>query len=35
MTRPLCAFPKFAEYEGKGSTNDAANFECEVHGDGD
>ena len=35
MTRPLCAFPKFAEYEGKGSTNDAANFGCEVHGDGD
>jgi hypothetical protein len=28
MTRPLCPFPSFAEYRGKGSTNEAANFVC-------
>ncbi|GGA71284.1 putative esterase [Edaphobacter acidisoli] len=28
MTRPLCAYPKEAEYRGKGDTNDAANFAC-------
>jgi feruloyl esterase len=28
MTRPLCAYPKVARYQGKGSTNDAANFRC-------
>src|SRR6266446_3740980 len=28
MTRPLCPFPTFAEYRGKGSTNEAANFVC-------
>ncbi len=26
--RPLCAYPKVAVYNGKGDTNDAANFEC-------
>lgn len=28
MTRPLCAYPKVARYQGKGSTNDAMNFRC-------
>lgn len=28
MTRPLCPFPKVAKYNGKGSTDDAANFSC-------
>lgn len=28
MTRPLCAYPKVARYQGKGSTNDAENFHC-------
>ena len=28
MTRPLCPYPQFARYKGKGDTNDAANFEC-------
>jgi len=27
-SRPLCAYPKHAQYTGKGSTEDAANFEC-------
>lgn len=27
-TRPLCAFPKVARWNGKGSTDDAANFDC-------
>jgi feruloyl esterase len=27
-TRPLCAWPKIAVYDGKGSTDDAANFRC-------
>ena len=27
-TRPLCAYPKTAQYKGSGSTNDAANFVC-------
>ena len=27
-SRPLCAFPKHAHYQGTGSTDDAANFEC-------
>ena len=27
-TRPLCAWPKTAVYDGKGSTDDAANFRC-------
>ena len=35
MTRPLCAFPKFAEHKGKGSTKDAANFVCRAHDDED
>jgi feruloyl esterase len=28
MTRPLCPYPQAAKYEGSGSTDDAANFEC-------
>ena len=27
-TRPLCAWPKVARYNGSGSTDDAANFSC-------
>ncbi|HXZ67115.1 MAG TPA: tannase/feruloyl esterase family alpha/beta hydrolase, partial [Alphaproteobacteria bacterium] len=27
-SRPLCAYPKHAQYEGSGDSNDAANFEC-------
>lgn len=27
-TRPLCPYPKHAEYKGVGSTDEAANFEC-------
>ena len=29
-TRPLCPFPSVAKWAGKGSTDDAANFECVV-----
>jgi len=29
-TRPLCAFPRVAVYQGKGSTDDAANFRCRL-----
>ncbi|MFN8582469.1 MAG: tannase/feruloyl esterase family alpha/beta hydrolase, partial [Gemmatimonadaceae bacterium] len=29
-TRPLCAYPQVAVYKGKGSTDDAANFECKA-----
>ncbi|GGL36256.1 tannase/feruloyl esterase family alpha/beta hydrolase [Caulobacter rhizosphaerae] len=28
MTRPLCAYPKVAHYEGKGSPNEASSFVC-------
>lgn len=28
MTRPLCSWPRVPTYTGKGSTDDAANFEC-------
>ena len=28
MTRPLCAYPRAAKYEGSGSADDAANFVC-------
>jgi hypothetical protein len=28
MTRPLCPYPQVAQYQGVGSTNDAANFVC-------
>lgn len=31
-TRPLCAFPKVAKWDGKGSTDDAASFVCEAPG---
>jgi feruloyl esterase len=27
-SRPLCAFPKHAQYKGQGDTEDARNFEC-------
>jgi hypothetical protein len=27
-TRPLCAYPKHAQYKGEGDTEDAKNFEC-------
>jgi feruloyl esterase len=29
-TRPLCAYPQTAVYNGSGSTNDAANFSCKL-----
>ena len=28
LTRPLCAYPKEATYNGSGDPNDAANFAC-------
>ena len=28
-SRPLCAYPKHAQYTGKGSSEDARNFQCE------
>ena len=28
VTRPLCPYPAFAQYKGKGDANDAANFTC-------
>jgi hypothetical protein len=40
-TRPLCAYPRQAVYDGSGSTDDAANFKCRrpadisEHGHGD
>jgi feruloyl esterase len=27
-SRPVCAYPLVAKYRGRGSTDDAANFEC-------
>ncbi len=27
-SRPLCAYPKHAQYKGQGNTEDASNFEC-------
>ena len=30
MTRPLCPHPRIAKWTGTGSTNDAANFVCEM-----
>jgi hypothetical protein len=38
LTRPLCPHPQVAQWTGKGSTNDAANFVCASPrggGDGD
>lgn len=29
MTRPLCAYPQAAKYNGKGDTNDAGSFTCQ------
>jgi len=29
-TRPLCPYPQVAVYKGRGSTNEAANFECKA-----
>jgi len=31
-TRPLCAWPAEARYNGTGSTDDAANFRCAASG---
>jgi feruloyl esterase len=28
--RPLCPYPRTAQYQGSGSTNDASNFVCTV-----
>src|SRR5258708_36564687 len=28
LSRPICAYPQFAEYKGSGDPNDAANFSC-------
>ena len=28
-SRPLCPYPKHAQYSGHGGTNDAANFSCQ------
>jgi feruloyl esterase len=28
MTRPLCAYPQVAKYNGSGDANDAASFAC-------
>jgi len=28
LTRPLCAYPKYAHYSGKGDQNDASSFVC-------
>jgi hypothetical protein len=33
-TRPLCVYPKVAVYDGRGSTDDAANFKCRRPGHG-
>jgi feruloyl esterase len=30
MTRPLCPYPQVAQYNGTGSTNEAANFVCKA-----
>jgi feruloyl esterase len=29
-TRPLCTYPQIAQYNGSGSTDDAANFSCKA-----
>ena len=34
-TRPLCAYPKVAQYTGSGSIDDAANFSCAIPADND
>jgi feruloyl esterase len=28
MSRPLCPYPAFAQYDGEGDAADAANFRC-------
>ena len=28
LSRPLCAYPRYAHYSGRGDQNDASNFEC-------
>ena len=30
MTRPLCAYPEVASWDGKGDSNDAASYSCQV-----
>jgi len=29
-TRPLCPYPQAARYQGTGSTDEAANFKCQL-----
>jgi feruloyl esterase len=29
-SRPLCAYPKVAQYKGSGSTDEAASFVCKL-----
>jgi feruloyl esterase len=28
LTRPLCPYPQFAQYSGRGDPNDASSFAC-------
>jgi feruloyl esterase len=28
LTRPICAYPQYAKYEGSGNLKDAANWSC-------
>ncbi|MBT5484568.1 MAG: tannase/feruloyl esterase family alpha/beta hydrolase, partial [Gammaproteobacteria bacterium] len=30
MTRPLCAYPEVASWDGEGNPDDAANYSCQV-----
>jgi len=30
LTRPLCAYPRYARYSGRGDPNDAASFDCQA-----
>jgi feruloyl esterase len=32
LTRPICAYPKVAQYKGSGDTNKAENFSCGLPG---
>jgi feruloyl esterase len=34
MTRPLCPYPEVAVYDGKGNSNEAESFRCEVPKEG-
>ena len=33
LTRPLCAYPRYAHYSGSGTVNDASSFSCRVTSD--